>query len=88
MIGWSIEEEDVELKQFGRRFGWILSVNKMLEVIQSAGKWKLITPNQIIRHEMVEGPLKLSFERLPSNAQTTSAQRCGAVASKRKHAVF
>jgi hypothetical protein len=66
-----IEEEDEELEAIWAQVQVDFDLqNKMLEVIQSAGKWKLITPNQIIHHEMIEEPLKLSFERLPSNAQT------------------
>ena len=66
-----IEEEDEELEAIWAQVQVDFNLqNKMLEVIQSTGKWKLITPNQVIHHEMVEEPLKLSFERLPNNAQT------------------
>ena len=50
-----IEEEDEELEAIWAQVQVDFDLqNKMLEVIQSAGKWKLITPNQIIQHEMVE----------------------------------
>ena len=66
-----IEEEDEETEAIWAQVQVDFDLqNKMLEVIQSAGKWKLITPSQIIDHEMIERPLKLGFERLPNNAQT------------------
>ena len=43
------EEEDEDLEAIWAQVQVDFDLqNKMLEVIQSAGKWKLITPNQII----------------------------------------